>query len=238
MAIEFSHKIFGDRAALRQWLRDQPLQWSLVLATRAALRIFPDQIKDGQNAAPAFRLAAVVRLAAKHPNRPMQGASLGKLPQDMGSLHILSFAAKIANYVADARGGRAPDSNVYHYVTNVLDWRPRGRYGSNSQYLEAFTFDANALVQGTDFRKVVDSRLWSLNQPPIQDWTLFIDQLSQEGSHWKVWIDWYNKLLTGDGDQIEDAIFVENLPWNQGYIVTGMRPPPRGRAIHLRYSLA
>ena len=70
----------SDLEAFGVWLSGQQNEWSIVLATRAALRVLPFVKREKEIAAtmlPAFRAAGISLFAAKYPGRAVERAAVG-----------------------------------------------------------------------------------------------------------------------------------------------------------------
>jgi hypothetical protein len=152
-------KVAVDR--VDDWLREQPLQWSTVIAVRAALRALPLGVNTrGDRALSTFRAAAIAQFSAKHPNRAIDSsyvrlamAAYGCADQEKNSgLLAVAIAAKTAAEVALTRSKPADD--------RILLGAP---YLSASAAIGAATHAAN---DAQEFLNALSHRVYGHSGPP------------------------------------------------------------------------
>lgn len=201
--------IFEDRPALVGWLKKQPLQWSTVIASRAALRTLPLAIPDEnepENLLALFRAAALARLSAKHPNSTLShtfanGATVAA--KHVNSINPTSTAiAAACTLVAEIttarisrkKADRAYDSAVIAARGSLIETE----IGPPDIFSKELARDVQSLREGTHFSQIVNSPLWHEgHQHVVFEWAQMVDYLRADGEHWSVWIDWYDRILTG-----------------------------------------
>jgi hypothetical protein len=227
-----------DREAFQLWLTTKPASWSRAIAVRAALRALPrmsilERRLSAETAAqvvlPVFRGAATARLAIIHADsgydniapvlaRAVDAIVTGALievgaPSDAAVGAVLAAtrsalireAAATAAAAADAASKSATGA---HALINALAVRQ----------------DAQSLNDGElAVSDVVVAPLWPSQPPwPQQEWQKLADDLLHVGSHWKIWIAWYEQVLKGlpaghvPHSQEEFTDIPAPLPWEDG----------------------
>ena len=224
-----------NRQGMRGWLETKPLEWSVVIAARAALRVLP--LSRGRLLTPAFatavvlpifRAAAIARFASLWAiDEPTFGtrAEAAATAADDAALSAMensaTYAAGTAHSVAAAvraaipgNPGAAADSAVTAIAAAVAGFADT-RLVVSQEMLALHNGTAPALLART---KVRVSTL-------INDhWKNLASELLSLGDHWQVWIDWYNEALDGSPpsptrNKAWDRAFTDliaPLPWDDG----------------------
>jgi hypothetical protein len=217
-----------DRDEVADWLAQQPIEWSVVLAARAALRTLPWLSIAGSRSGivlPVIRAASIALFAARYPVRAAdaaahaQAASLGGIP--VGRPGDAAFAAAAAARTAGIVGANisASDANTIaaaaaaSAVTIRLDTDSIPAIRRDMQVLDSGTFVAGDLARRS---------LWLDGIPPryMAEWYALATELLAEGNRWNVWTEWYDHVLLGlSSTESVDASFTGipgELPWEAG----------------------
>jgi hypothetical protein len=224
-----------DFDAFRNWLTKQPREWSVTIAARAALHVLP-MARPGESPdavmLPMFRATAVVRFAAKYPNRAMAASAAARAAIASSSASpaaraaVASSAAAVASVAAAdaafsssaAAAASSAASAAYSALAAAADATAAAAAAikNDAQRLDDKTLTVEQLARGP---------LWSGLPPPRIGgaWQGLAQQLSAQASHWQVWIDWYDDVVAGAPDaatsEAEDAAFTDipgRLPWDDG----------------------
>jgi hypothetical protein len=222
--------LIQDHAAFTNWLRSEPLQWSIVIAVRAALRTLP--VADLSTILATFRALAIARFSAKYPDSALDGrymtcaAEAAAFSAKSAASVAAALAASTAHRIAGDRTSGDGDGAVYLHAAEAvaLSLSAATQAGYATEHLASIVFDMRLLAEGTvSFGQLVDLPLWQDSQPSrlIDHWQSLTRQLREDGHHWSVWISWYEDHLVAvrRTTELEDAAFTdipEELPWDEG----------------------
>jgi hypothetical protein len=219
-----------DSKALGDWLANQPTEWSVTIAARAALRVLPLDTRDIDDrlaiVLPVFRATAIARFAAKYPNRAavVSAATYASVASASAS----AAAASAASVVASAYRAATSAASAVHSVSAAL----------LTSIAIAVHHDAHQLHEGaTTPEKLAAAPLW-LTLPPSRiggAWEGLAPDLRASGAHWSVWINWYDDVLAGEvTSEAADAAFTDipgKLPWDEGAEAVNTEIARRLRAL-------
>ena len=231
------------RRLFEAWLLEQPREWSVVIACRAALRLIPFlsayRGDSGDIMLSTFRAVAIARFAVNHPNRPIEAAArtaadaaaaASDAARDFRAASDAAFAAADA---ADAAFAAANADNVdvaADVAALAAEDAATAAARSSSNVSAASLDDVRSDALQLHGRKVTSKQLmstalWS-KTPPSQIsevWPKMTQELLASGAHWSVWIDWYDDVFSGGVWRSEryDAAFTDipgELPWGEGAV--------------------
>ncbi len=215
-----------DSASFENWLTDQPREWSIAIAVRAALRVVP--LVSGASdlpltVLPVFNATAIARFAAKYPSRAI-GVVVGSVGGAAFSLPATAaFVAATAAFASVDRAASAAASAVTS-VGNAVS--SAASPTAATAFYAAAKYDAQQLHDGAlTAEQLAHYLLWP--SPAPAKITVAWEQLRLElvtlGSHWWVWIDWYENVALHEPhrgiSEAEDAAYTNvpgKLPWNEG----------------------
>lgn len=220
----------ADAASFGPWLEQHPLQWSTVVATRAALRVLPLDASPLEAILERFRATALARYSAKHPNLALGTSYIAhaKTAFDAASQGndaslACASAVRAAAEVAVAREQRSAAVQVFISAASGISYAAKAASFALGEeaLLQAVVDDANFLLKGGTFETLMDTELWWGARSEIeQEWRLLSEHLLTDGPHWAVWVDWYGDILTGvSSTAATDEAFTDlrsNLPWVHG----------------------
>jgi hypothetical protein len=220
--------------AFAAWLRNQPLQWSTVIAVRTALRTLPlINMKSPPDTLSIFNAAATAQFAAKYPNSAISPSYISRANSAAAradklanyAARAVAFAATAAAEVATARTANADAKAAYDYAAQAVAVATHAaeQTETSADILRAVGEDVHWLRERSlSFDRLVEARLWEGSEPPsiAGAWRFLVQELTADGDHWSVWIEWYNQILAGRrSTELEDAALTEirgDLPWNEG----------------------
>lgn len=191
-----------SRGELEARLKDQPQEWSQVIALRSALRVFPLVIdpknwKDPSKR-PEFGLAALRALAVS--------LAATQIPTDK---KVKRAAADAADAADDAANADAAYAAAYSAACAAADTATSA--ASAAAYAAAYaaaadialwdlvSLDCEALEDGTDPGTLVRTSLWPKGPPDWWNdaWDEARKWLSGSGLHFELWREWYFGRVEG-----------------------------------------
>jgi len=212
MEVQEGVKASFDREELEAWLRGQPHQLVVAIATRNALRAVPGletafgRGKAGKSIAanlvlPVFRAVAASSAASLRPTDiPVTEATREVMGGDAFSADAPAYAsadtvdtanaAYTAFYVAI--GDYADDAaNVVAAAAFLIS-------------LEAAYSDYEQVFEGVTASDLMAVPLWPDGAPSDVSnlWTRLSERLRELGSDWEVWVEWYEHWLEGHEPQV------------------------------------
>jgi hypothetical protein len=215
--------------AFRRWLADKPQAWSIVIATRDALRVLllakRKRISrtDAVNVIlPMTRAIAISRFAAMYPNREVAVAAAAAAVSAAAAVAPGTVAAAAAAAVAADAAAAADAATAATLVTSA---------GAIAFADAATTMkDARALQQGRlSPKQLARAALWpeATSGTPARVagvWQDFAAELEKLDPHWRVWIDWYHYVVLGspavpEMSEAWETAFTDLpgwLPWEGG----------------------
>jgi hypothetical protein len=220
---------------LAEWLRNNPLRWSMVVTSRAALRAVPlvlISMRGPGDVLSTFRAAAIAQFSAKHPSSAIDSAFVRRSPAAATATDVTvaaAHAATTAVHIALARAAMLRGSEDAFIACESAEAaiKAAGRAADQAQvgneFFVAVMNDIKFLREGeVTSGKLLETPLWFGQQPAriTDDWQSLVHDLRVDGDHWSVWIKWYNDALLGlRSTELEDAAFTDipgYLPWDQG----------------------
>jgi hypothetical protein len=226
-----------DRSAFRDWLAIKPASWSIAIAARAVLRTVPFQEpvrtkRAAEVTLSVFRAVAISRFIAAYPKRrnkigadAAEDAIVAAAAAAKDAKGTTSVAAYAAIYAAAAAAdvdepGAAADAAA---ETAQAATEAAGEGGTAGiALLNGIELDAQALhaYQVTP-EQLARMPLWPDEPPwPNAEWGKLSQVLRRLGSHWEVWLNWYDEVMKGTTrtESWEAAFvdFAEMLPWDKG----------------------
>jgi hypothetical protein len=131
-----------DSKAFRNWLEKQPRQWSVAIASRAALRALP--LLQGTNdvaaiVLPVFRAAFIARFDVKYPGRAIDAAAV------RAAINAVAVPAPVAASYAPTPAGSTTDA----YATYAAVVHTAARASRNAARVVSAARAAVAVVSAT-----------------------------------------------------------------------------------------
>jgi hypothetical protein len=195
-----------DHEAFQKWLLQQPPEWSVTIAARAALRVLPLVRGDKNLAAialPVFRATAIAWFAAKYPNRSIEVAPAALAAAT--SAATSGVAAATAADAAYAANAATPDVYAAYAISAAIH-----ATRDPTTILTAIKQDVQLLHEGLlTAQQLARAPLWLFPAGEFVDrWQRLALKLNALGGHWRVWTDWYedvsleerHKHITDAGD--------------------------------------
>jgi hypothetical protein len=237
----------NDDEALQEWLASKPSEWGSVIIARVGLRVLPfGQHKSRKEMLSVFRAAAAARYAVAHPEdklaRRHLGDALGQegvsdaAPLDEISSSVIARESAAAVFTEDT-------ADVVRVIGLAIDF---------TTMQDAIRRDAQDLQNGVPAQRLLRAPLWrsdSDENVPSEvtgEVTQFSASLRRFGSHWEVWMSWYDYVLSGSPPAAEredtwEAAYgdwADPLPWDEGAEAVNTKiaerfsiPPQRPAAI-------
>lgn len=230
-----------DKDTLEAWLESRPRQNSILIAERAASRVFPlwgremgrDWARERHlTALPVCRRFVILRVARKYPTRKVQdatGRSLAAVHAATLAAANTSLATATATLAVDAASMRATAARSYAAAAARAANTARAaaaaatvsRVSASAAANLVWTLiksDCAMLVAGMD---PTTTPLWP-DGPP--DWFTEADQetraiWAQEPEHWEFWTRWWDSVIKGEPlpDQLlHDIALIPDTIWKQG----------------------
>jgi len=218
-----------DLTGFRDWLEEQPRDWSMTIAARAALRVLP--LVNAKNlsviALHVFRATAIARFAAKYPNRAIDVRSAADAAFSANASAVYADTAGSSAYAAsDAAYATYAATATAGYAANTLVSAGNARASAASAVYSAAKYDAQRLHDGVlTAEQLARDQLWPFPAPAEigESWQRLSMELLGLGHHWQVWTDWYQYVSLQEPHsgitEAEDAAFTDipgKLPWDDG----------------------
>lgn len=238
-SIDFDAIVDPDGFAL--WLQKKPLQWSIVIATRAALRVLPidgPQLESLKPILARFRATALARYSAKYPNLALGNNYIASSTNALDDTLVINDTTSLASAaavrtalgIALTRQTRSAASDVFVSAANAVSNSAKSASSARcaDALLQSIVDDIELLDAGALFEAVMDASLWRTSSTATieHNWRALSHRLMNHSPHWGVWIGWYNDLLAGTPISARDeAAFTDLaglLPWDEGGDAVGM----------------
>jgi hypothetical protein len=181
-----------------------------------------------------FRAAAITRFAAKYPSRLVEAtaaaakAEASVLEDANVARSANSAAAAYAGYAAYAAANAVAnvetDMAFYEAAAHATAYAAAAVPDIDIIIHAEINADALLLQRGAWTPiQLANAPLWrDMPQPRIGGaWQGLAQRLRARGTHWSIWIDWYDDVLVGKAADSEeyDAAFTDilgELPWDKG----------------------
>jgi hypothetical protein len=214
-----------DSKAFEDWLAEQPREWSVTIAARTALRVVP--LLRGTRDFPAlalsvFRATAIVRFAAKYPNREIEALANNAGQAAVAHPSAIAFTAAAAAYTAaEAATSAKAAANAANTADNAA-----ATAADRTVTYAAVKHDAQRLHDRVlTAEQLARDQLWPISAPAEfgETWQGLRMELHGLGQHWQVWTDWYQDVALHEPhrgiSEAEDAAYTDipgKLPWYDG----------------------
>lgn len=218
----------------KDWLANQPREWSVVIAARTALRILPLLHAEPSLPSvilPVFRATAIARYAALYPRRAARFATSGIARAAAASAIKIASRSKSGAVAAAADaalaagslgGGEVASSPAAAVVVNGIS--ASGMLGAQA-FLDSIDQDAQQLHAGLPPERLAGMQLWpsEAKGPYWGEWQQIALALLQRGKHWSVWVKWYEDLLAGSPYREKEDVAFTDIPglisWRNSKVV-------------------
>ena len=234
-----------DRKSFENWLSKSQPAWAIVIAARAALRVLPlapPRPLSAQSAKiillPVFRATSVARFAAMFPGRDIDLAAneAANVAIDAAAANDAGYTAASASWAADAVAAAAScafachaDAGKFSYAADAVTYACSAAAVVAAVAAAARTDAEGLALERWTPERLAHKALWParphLLPPRIGGaWQGVSAELRQLGSHWQVWVDWYDEVLAGSPEGYErsepwEAAFTDvngSLLWRRG----------------------
>jgi hypothetical protein len=209
---------------LTEWLRSQPREILIIIAARAALRVFPllerafnqpgkDKVVSRNMILPVIRLLAIPIAAAKYgtkseliyhaENAISNSIRAQSSNQDSTIFQSIGVAARAATATTSAHLTR----DCAEFAVHTLE---TSEVANNSYYdlfqgaiapygFSAVGMDAEFVRQGGTPKELIAKNLWLAGVPIFTQsaWKQLKAVLNDLDENWDVWIKWYDAILKG-----------------------------------------
>jgi hypothetical protein len=181
----------------------------VAIAVRAALRVLPlvgvekiSPAKAETIVLPVFRASAIARVAAAYPTRAIGPAARAAIAAAYAAAadddDVAAAAARAAAAAARATRISSSPSSAARAAASAAASAARATRDSDAVTSDLSTLDDG----GSTPEQLARSKLWPTgisDMPPevSEAWSSMSAQLRALGSHWHVWIDWYDEVLMG-----------------------------------------
>ncbi len=201
-----------NRKELEVWLKDKPIEWSQVIAARAALRVFPLVLIERPSfALLTFRATFISWTASKYRERNIKSSAA-----NAADTEAAAFASFAVETVASINSVTMATFTVESSIKTALSTKATTK--TKSHLWLAINFDADWLVENSNSGKLVDQPLWLKDDlarvgwsRDIPDWiTVWLENLEIEGGKdlekWDLILNWYKDLLIIDLFHLESSV--------------------------------
>jgi hypothetical protein len=219
-------KDIEDKESLEAWLKDQPRETALWIASRAAARVLPvwwnevlteDWARQGDlSALPILRCVVTSSVAATGLTVDMKRAS------DAAALAAASTAGHAADAASAAFLAAAGDANA-PFATAAAARAAAAPFASSANFADAWAPVRSDCATLAADRSLAAAPLWPDRANPLQDrWDAVIARLRDDpppGGPWDFWRDWYQGLLEGtpmDADLLTRIALIDPEDWDAG----------------------
>lgn len=240
----------GDLLAFDRWLSQRPRPWSVVIANRAALRVLPLLQYEQQFPVlvlSVLRAIAISRVAARFPNVTIDPKAADaayravvqtkKMPNDLADIlyGTCNAAATAAHTLAFPNFGNAAAGAAAYAAFAASESKLR-LYSSVEDDVQKLHQEA----MGPEI--LASTQLWPISAPTnvSNAYSTFSHRLLALGTHWQVWLEWYETLVLGEPFRVKTeawyAAFTDvpsELPWDDGPEVVNTEIARRLAALRL-----
>ncbi len=204
---------FKDSDKLGNWLEGKPPEFSVVIASRIALRMVPvlDELfvvtglgkKPSQLLLPIFRAMALPFVAGKFPVEGKEVADATTYATAYATAHTAAYATA---HTAARAAARAADAASAAFVAidaasaaRAAVAAARAAFVASAAFAAVDAADANLLEGGIAPEMVARRPLWpDKNMGGLEEqWRELKKNLLALNEDWEVWTDWYEDILAG-----------------------------------------